>query len=300
MVITRAARYVFVTLASLFFAGCTQLKLLAANVPARFGNYTRSADIAYGQLPAQRLDVYAPAQAHDAPIVIFIHGGGWDNGDKSDYRFVGAALAAQGWLGVTIDYRLYPAVRFPAFVDDAALAVRYVREHASQWGGDPRRMFLLGHSAGAHIAMMLALDDAYLQHVGGDSRWLRGVIGLAGPYDFIPFVYDYMFDLFGPAADYPRSQPINYVRADAPPLLLLHGLADKEVLPRNTIHLTAAMQRCGGSVETHYYKGVNHVDIIAALSIPARGRAPVLAAMTRFIERQDALAGSAGGEPQPN
>lgn len=277
-------RYLFAALlACLTLTACTQLSLFAANAPAWFGNYQRKADLAYGDLPAQRLDVYKPTTARAAPIVIFIHGGGWDSGDKSEYRFVGAALAEQSWIGVTINYRLYPSVKFPEFIHDAALAVKYVRAHATEWGGDPNNIYLLGHSAGAHIATMLALDNEYLQQVGGDSRWLRGVIGLAGPYDFIPFVHDYMHDLFGPETNYPHSQPINFARVDAPPLLLLHGLADTNVLSRNTINLVAAMQQHNGNVQAHYYAGVNHTDIIAALSIPARNRAPTLVDIKKFI-----------------
>ena len=277
-------RAIFAALAGLTLAACTQVKLLAVNVPAWFGSYSRDKDLAYGPLSAQRLDVYRPSAARRAAVVIFIHGGGWNSGDKSEYRFVGAALAEQGWIGVTINYRLYPQVKFPDFMRDAALAVNYARAHATEWGGDPDKIYLLGHSAGAHIAAMLALDDEYLRQAGGSSGWLRGVIGLAGPYDFIPFTYEYMRDLFGPEADYPRSQPINYARADGPPLLLLHGLADTNVLPSNTINLVAALQKKTGNVRARYYVDVNHEDIVAAFSVLARGRAPVLADIKKFID----------------
>jgi acetyl esterase/lipase len=272
--------------AGALLSACTQLSLFAVNAPAWLGNYSRTSDIAYGELSAQRLDVYRPNHIERAPIVIFIHGGGWNNGDKAQYRFVGAALAEQGWICASMNYRLYPAVKFPAFVDDAALAIKYVHDHAREFGGDPQKIFVLGHSAGAHIAAMLSLDKRYLQKVGGDTRWLSGVIGLAGPYNFIPFAHDYMHDLFGPPSDYGLSQPVNFARSDAPPLLLLHGLADTNVKPTNTIRLVAAMQRQGGAVQARYYEGVNHTDIIAAMSIPARTRAPVLAEMKQFIENQ--------------
>lgn len=280
-------RILITAAASIFLTACTQVSLFAVNAPAWFGNYSRTTDIAYGELPAQRLDIYRPQNINKAPIVIFIHGGGWNSGDKNQYRFVGAALAEQGWICASINYRLYPAVKFPAFIDDAALAVKYVHDHASEFGGDPQKIFLLGHSAGAHIATLLALDNHYLQKVNADSGWLHGVIGLAGPYDFIPFVHDYMYDLFGTADNYWLSQPVTYARANAPPLLLLQGLADTNVLPRNTIHLVAAMQQHGGSAQARYYAGVNHVDIIAALSIPARNRAPVIADIKKFIEHAE-------------
>jgi acetyl esterase/lipase len=279
-------RAFFVGVSALLISACTQLSLLAVNTPALFGAYRRDADLQYGVLAKQRLDVYTPTKnsGQKLPIVIFLHGGGWNSGDKNQYRFVGAALAEQGWIGVSVNYRLYPAVKYPAFMDDAALAVKYVHEHATEWGGDSQKIYLMGHSAGAHIATMLALDNEFLQKIGGDSHWLRGVIGVAGPYDFIPFTFDYMHDLFGPEANYAQSQPVNYARADAPPLLLLHGMTDTNVLPRNTIKLVAAMQRQGGNVQAHYYEGVNHTDIIAAMSTPARGRAPTLADMKKFID----------------
>ena len=284
---------------ALLLSACTQLSLLAVNTPALFGAYRRDVDVHYGPLAEQRLDVYLPTKAPTKtstkvsalklPVVIFLHGGGWNSGDKNQYRFVGASLAEQGWIGVAVNYRLYPAVKYPAFMDDAALAVKYVHEHAVEWGGDAQQIYLMGHSAGAHISTMLALDNEFLHKVGGDSHWLRGVIGIAGPYDFIPFTFDYMHDLFGPASNYAQSQPVNYARADAPPLLLLHGLTDTNVLPRNTIRLVAALQRQGGQVDVHYYDGVNHTDIIAALSIPARGRAPVVADIKKFIDSHSAL-----------
>ena len=287
-----------VGVSALLFSACTQLSLLAVNTPALFGAYRRDADLHYGALAEQRLDLYTPtniqaSSSRKLPVVIFLHGGGWNSGDKNQYRFVGAALAEQGWIGVAVNYRLYPDVKYPAFMDDAALAVKYVHDHAAEWGGDVQQIYLMGHSAGAHIALMLALDEEFLHAAGGDSHWLRGVIGIAGPYDFIPFTFDYMHDLFGPEINYAKSQPVNYVRADAPPLLLLHGTTDTNVLPRNTIRLTAAMQRVGGNVQTHYYEGVNHTDIIAALSIPARGRAPVLADMKKFIDEPTPRAANA-------
>jgi acetyl esterase/lipase len=141
----------------------------------------------------------------------------------------------------------------------------------------------MGHSAGAHIAALLALNADYLNGVNVDTRSLRGVIGLAGPYDFMPFIHPYMFDLFGPAEHYPQSQPINFVRADAPRMLLLHGLRDKTVSPHNTEHLAKALTAVGASVTANYYPQANHGDLVAGFSIPARRRVPVLAAVSEFI-----------------
>jgi len=264
-------------------SACTQLSFLAANIPASFGDFSRQRDLAYGDQPRNTLDVYLPVSSVGAPVVVFFHGGGWNSGDKSDYKFVGAALAEQGYVAVLPNYRLYPQVKFPAFMQDAAQAVAWVQAHLHEWGADPRRVYLLGHSAGAHIASLLALNAEYLHAVNLDTGVLRGIIGLAGPYDFIPFKYDYMFDLFGPAANYPQSQPINFVRAAAPPMLLLHGMQDKTVAPFNTEHLAKALTVAGARVTADYYPHANHGDLVAGFSIPARGRVPVLAAVSKFI-----------------
>lgn len=269
---------------SVFSSACAQLAFVAANVPASFGHYSRQRDFAYGALPRNTLDVYLPATPKDAPVVVFFHGGGWNSGDKDNYKFVGAALAEQGYIAVLPNYRLYPAVKFPAFMNDAAQAMAWVKTRLSAWQADPQRLYLMGHSAGAHIAALLALDGEYLGQVAMTAAEVRGVIGLAGPYDFIPFSFDYMYDLFGPPERYPASQPINYVRADAPPMFLAHGSHDQTVDPANTQHLAAALRRVGVAVQTREYAGASHSDLIAALSIPARKRLPVLADISSFID----------------
>lgn len=267
-------------------SACTQLGFLAVNVPASFGDYSRRRDLAYGTHVRHKLDVYLPANPIGAPVVVFFHGGGWNSGNKADYKFVGAALADQGYVAVLPNHRLYPEVRFPAFVDDAAQAVAWVHSHLREWGANARRVYLMGHSAGAHIASLLALDSSYLQAVNVDPASVRGFIGLAGPYDFIPFKYQYMFDLFGPAERFAQSQPINFVRTDAPPMLLLHGMQDKTVAPYNTEHLASALTAAGAKVTAHYDAKASHGDLVAALSIPARRRAPVLSEVADFINNQ--------------
>ena len=264
-------------------SACTQLAFLAANIPASFGDYSRNRDLAYGIQPLNTLDVYLPAKPAGASVVIYFHGGGWNSGSKSEYKFVGAALAEQGYVAVLPNYRLYPQVKFPVFMQDAAQAVAWVQAHVAEWGADSQRVYLMGHSAGAHIAALLALNADYLNAVNVDTRSLRGVIGLSGPYDFIPFSYPYMFDLFGPAERYPQSQPINFVRAGAPRMLLLHGMQDKTVSPHNTEHLAKALAAVGASVKADYYPQANHGDLVAGFSIPARGRVPVLTAVSEFI-----------------
>ena len=278
-------------------SGCERLAFVAANVPTHFQHLSRSANLVYEAQGRQRLDVYAPPAATAAPVILFLHGGGWNSGSKDEYRFIGATFAKQGWVTVVPDYRLYPKVRFPAFVEDAAAALAWTRAHAAEHGGDPERIFLVGHSAGAHIAMMLALDRTFL---AAQPPWLKGVIGLAGPYDFLPFTRPYMNDVFGPPERFASSQPINFARADAPPLLLIHGLADTTVRPRNSRNLAARISALGGSAELRLYEGVDHGDILAALSLPGRRRAPTLADIVRFVdvhstEERDRSRAASGG-----
>src|SRR5579863_1511757 len=263
---TCATMALYTVLAGVVASGCTQLGLLALNTVASFSNYSRHTGLAYGSAPAETLDLYVPRNAAGAPVVVFFYGGGWDSGDKSSYKFVGAALAAAGVVAVIPNYTLYPKAKFPRFMQDAARSVAWTRAHAREWGGDPERLFLVGHSAGAHIAVLLGLDQEYLHQAGGSSQWLRGVVGLAGPYDFLPFTDAYLNDLFGPPAEFWRSQPINYVRADAAPLLLMHGLRDTRVSPNNTRSLTAAMQGLGAAVTTRYFPRADHADLAAAFS----------------------------------
>ncbi len=272
-----------VALAGVLVAGCTQLGFFTANVAAEWSDYSRKTNLAYGPAPAQHLDLYLPAHAKNSPVVVFFYGGGWNSGDKSSYKFVGAALASAGYIAVLPNYTLYPKARFPRFMQDAARAVAWARDHAAEWGGDPANLYVAGHSAGAHIAIMLALDEEYLKQVGGSTQWLRGAIGLSGPYDFLPFTEPYLNDLFGPESSFASSQPINFIRTDAPRVLLMHGTADRRVSVNNTHSLEKALRAVGAPVTAIYFAGANHGDLAAALSIPARHRLPVLSDMESFI-----------------
>lgn len=228
------------------------------------------------------LDVYAPPDAQDAPLAIFFYGGSWEEGAKADYRFVAMALARRGVVTMVPDYRLYPDVRFPDFVDDGAKAIRWARRNATEFGADPCLVFLIGHSAGAYIAAMLALDKRKLD---AESRAaLAGVVGLAGPYDFLPLHSDVLKRIFAPAGgDLSSSQPINYVRGNAAPMLLLSGLADKTVRPENSRRLAARIRAAGGSAETRFYKHVNHTMLIGTFSPLLRPLAPALKDTMAFI-----------------
>lgn len=272
-------------LASLAAACTPSLGTFNALAPRDSGGARVARDVAYADGSRHQLDVYAPPGASGLPVIVFIYGGSWSSGAKGDYAFAGAALASRGFVTVIPDYQLVPSARFPDFVDDCAAAVRWASDHAQEYGGDPSRIVLVGHSAGAYNVMMLALDAHYLRDAGVDATRIRGVVGLSGPYDFLPFDVDATRNAFGQAPDSALTQPVHFARSDAPPLLLLWGEADTTVGPRNLRSLDAAMRAAGGRVDTKTYPGVNHVDIMLALSRPLRGRAPTLADVTAFVER---------------
>lgn len=268
---------------------------LAVDLAARLQDHRRIADMAYGFGARQRLDVYLPTRL-TAPraTILYLYGGSWSSGAKEIYRFLGASLAARGFLAVIPDYSIYPDVRFPAFVEDAAVALRWAHAHAARFGADPRRLFVMGHSAGAHIASMLAFEKRWLAAVGLDSGAdLAGVIGLAGPYHF-EIDTDLLRGVFGPPENKGRTQPMAFVTRDAPPLLLATGEVDKTVLPRNTHDLAAAVRAAGGEVETIFYPRLGHREIIGAFSPIFSFLAPVAADVTAFISTKSARAANTG------
>ena len=272
-------------LMALSTSACSKLAFVAANVPAAFGAYDRQPDVPYGDGAEHRLDIYTPTTAASAPrpVVVFWYGGRWTTGDKADYRFVGAALAQLGCIAVLPNYRHYPQVKFAGFMEDAARAGVWAYEHAAELGGDRKRFYLMGHSAGAHLAALTTLDKRYFQATGRPAPAIAGTIGLSGPYDFLPFTDSDIEDMFAPPDRYAESQPITFARADAPPMLLIHGLADQTVWPKNSINLAAALRSRGAAVTLKLYPKLVHADTVAALSIPARGRAPTLADVAEFI-----------------
>lgn len=291
-------RTVLAGVSALLAAGCGRVAFMAANAPAVFGAYQRHVNIAYGAGPQHRLDVYVPDKPVlvPRPLVVFWHGGRWSFGDKADYRFVGAALTELGYVAVLPNYRHYPEVKMPGFMDDAARAALWAAAHCGEFGTDPSLLYLMGHSAGAHLAALLALDPRYFAAAGKAAPPIAGVIGLSGPYDFLPLLEADVQDMFGPPQIYPESQPINFVRADAPPMLLVHGLRDETVWPKNSRNLASLLRSRGVPVSLKLYHKLVHADTVAALSLPARGRAPALADIAAFVrERQVSHAAAAAG-----
>ena len=269
--------------ACMALCACSPFVILNAVAPGK--GFSRQADVAYGPLPRQKLDVYAPDDAgkRPFPVVVFFYGGGWDSGQRKEYRFVGAELATRGVMTIVADYRLYPEVVFPAFVEDAALAVKWAQDHLAEAGGNPKRLFVMGHSAGAQIAAMLALNSQYLRAAGADPRAIAGLIGLSGPYDFLPLKSAKLKKIFGDPA--PRStQPIDFVTADAPPTLLINGSDDTRVDPGNSRRLAASLTAAGRRVEHRVYPNVGHSRVVAGFSPPLARGVPVTDDVVRFID----------------
>ena len=267
--------------------GCVQLSFVAANAPAYFGNFTRQAGIPYATGVRSKLDVYVPKLAQRRPVVVFWYGGSWQKGGRGSYRFVGAALAEAGYVTVLPDYRLYKQVRFPDFNDDAAHAVVWAHQHAAQLGGDPGKLFVMGHSAGAHIAASIALDDRYLRRAGGDPAWIRGLVGLSGPYVLKPNT-PALNAIFSAPFSPTDWQLQNFVSAASPPALLVHGADDTLVLPANSEELGRRLRAVGVAADVRIVPGIGHADTLAALSVPARRRAPTLAYVRAFIDARSA------------
>lgn len=258
--------------------GCSPAALLNTTV-SRSG-YTLEADIPYGSLPRQKLDVYTPVQPRaDGKSVIFFYGGSWDSGAKGDYLFVGQALAARGITTIIPDYRVYPEVVYPTFLDDGAAATAWA---AKKTGVE--KLFVAGHSAGAYIAIMMVANTPYLAATGVDRMKLPGGIGIAGPYDFLPLTSRRLQEIFG-GPDRRETQPITYVRAPLPPILLLHGTTDTMVKPSNSERLAEAWRRTGGKAELKLYPEVDHIDIVGSFSELLRKRAPTLQDTISFIDR---------------
>jgi acetyl esterase/lipase len=265
----------------LSLSACTPAQLLNATI-SRNG-ITVTHDVVYGPSPREKLDIYRPDGAAHMPVIVFFYGGSWNSGSKAMYPFVAATLARRGYAVVVPDYRLYPEVRFPTFLQDSAKSVAWTQAHLPEIGGDPERLFLMGHSAGAYNAVMLGLDGSFLKAAGSSRDSIAGIIGLAGPYDFLPITGADIRPIFASVNDGPQSQPIFYVDGHAPPMLLLAGADDETVLPRNTTALAARIASKGGAVQSRIFPGLGHIGLITAIAPIFQGRAPVLAAVTDFI-----------------
>jgi len=278
-------RSLFAMLPALLTA-CSAVDVLNATVPT--DTYRNFSDLPYGNQPRQKLDAYLPNQAKTdktLPMVVFFYGGSWSTGDRADYRFVGEALASQGIIALVADYRLSPEVRYPVFLQDSALAMRWAFDNAQKYGADPARIFVMGHSAGAYNAAMMALDKRWLGGVGLSPAKLAGWIGLAGPYDFLPIGDRKTQVAFEWPNTPPDSQALFHASSASPPALLLAPEKDSLVnTQRSTVGMAHRLKSSGVRVESELYDTVSHVTIVATMASVLRSRAPVLERVTGFVK----------------
>ena len=272
-------------------AACSPVRLVNALTPT-FG-LTKTANVAYlpDGNPRHHLDVYQPSDSKSAatgrPVVIFFYGGAWQEGSRADYLFVAEALTQRGYVVVIPDYRVYPEVMYPDFLTDGAAAVAWTAANIDRFGGDRSRLFLMGHSSGAHIATMLALDPSYFEAQKLPPASVKGVIGLAGPYDFLPLTEPNVIALFSSEKDLSLTQPIAYVKPgiapSIPSILLLHGDADVRVYPKNSINLARELRAAGAKVEFDLLPGIDHVSIIGKFTRLLRGDGKIVDRVDQFI-----------------
>jgi acetyl esterase/lipase len=255
------------------------------NIPAAMdGGVHKDADIAYADGDRKKLDIYRPEHADGpAPVVMFIYGGGWAAGDKFEYEFVGHAFAAAGYVAVIPDYRKFPEVTYPGFLEDNAQAMKWIEDNIANYGGDKNRFFLAGHSAGAYNSVMLALDHSFRKEYGVTMP-IRAVAGISGPYNFYPFEYDEVRRVFGEAPNSEGTQPVNLVTQDAPPMLLVNGTSDPIVRKENAHALAGKLKDQGIWVTEKYYDGFGHMEPVIALGALWRWRMPVLADVLEFFQ----------------
>lgn len=278
-------------LLALIATGCQSVGFGIANagVPAP------AASVVYDRQRNLSLDIYRPAAPANspAPVVVFIYGGSWRSGERGQYRFVGQRLAQSGVLAIVADYRTFPRAVFPGFVEDAAGAVAWARAHAAEHGGDPQRLYVAGHSAGALIAALIGVDARYLAPHGMTPRDLAGVIGLSGPYDFEIAGYE---DVFGPEAQWPQAQPIHFVDGDEPPFLLVHGTGDQVVEAKDSQEMAGKLRNAGVRAELLWLPDAGHLAPLVAMY--RRGSHPALLdAIRAFVGGRSVDNGSAAASP---
>lgn len=257
----------------------------------------KHANLAYADGERKKLDIYRPEDTSGgpAPVVMFIYGGGWRAGDKFEYEFAGRALAANGFVVVIPDYRLWPEAKYPDFLDDNAQAMKWIEDNIAGYGGDNTRFFLAGHSAGAYNAVMLSMDSSFRQEFG-ITMPIRAVAGLSGPYNFYPFEYGEVRETFGEAPNPEGTQPVNLITSETPPMFLASGSTDPIVRRQNSEVLAQRLRANNIWVTEKYYEGFGHLEPVVALGMLWRWRMPVLKDMVDFFQTFGAFP---SGTPRP-
>lgn len=265
----------------LLLSGCSGVEVL--NKLAEQDKVILSENILFDKKKSLYLDVYQPkaVNAIQSPVIIFYWGGRWQEGDKTMYQFVGRELAKRGIVTVIPNYRLWPKVGYKGFLQDSVHAVKWVKQNIEKYGGDANQVFAMGHSAGAYNAVMLGLNNPFLKN---PREVLSGVIGISGPYDFLPFTSKDLPQIFGPAEEFTSTQPINWVDGKNSPLLLIHSLNDDIVYPKNTKNLARKIKQHGGQVETLYLKELSHPMMIGVVSNLLSWKAPTADRIESFVK----------------
>ena len=269
----------------LVFQNSMAFKTLLSSLISESGA-TVERGLAYGPHQRHKLDIYRPESGEDSgPIAFFLYGGGWRGGDRATYGFVGSALAAHGITTVIPEYRLYPEVKFPSFVEDAARAYAWTSEQLAENGGDQRPIVVIGHSAGAHIGALLVLDRDYLNGRQPAVGQPAGFVGLAGPYAFDPTTWHSTKEIFAGANSADDARPVAFARHDAPPALVMHGLDDSVVRLWNMQTLAKELKGAGANVRQIELPDIGHIGVVLAVAWPFRWRAPVLSETLDFIDQ---------------
>jgi acetyl esterase/lipase len=248
-------------------------------------------DVAFHLDMAPRLDVYWPGEGEGYPVLIFVHGGSWKDYDKKLFAPVAQKLLPEGMVVVIPDYTLYPDATYEQMARETAAAIAWTLENAARYGGDPDRIIVAGHSAGAHLSGLAVLDPRYLEELGHSSDEICGWIGMSGVYD-IQAEYDYwvdkgstpevMLEVMGGQQNFGQASPLSYVRAGLPPLLVIHGDEDETVPVAISTAFHAALQAAGAPSRLIVYPGAGHSDyLFAGLS---EERAPIVDHIVQFVQ----------------
>ncbi|MCB2107143.1 MAG: alpha/beta hydrolase [Rhodobacteraceae bacterium] len=269
--------------AAVWLAACAPIDMLNALIPGE--GYHVVKDVPYGDGPRHKLDIYLPDSPgpKPAPVIVFFYGGSWTSGERGEYKFVGEALASRGFIAVVPDYRHHPEGLFPGFVEDGGAAVAWTSAHVAEYGGDAGKIVVMGHSAGAHIAALLALVPHFVADKGGPEDAIKGFVGLAGPYSFDPLAFRGSREVFARLDDIDSARPVTFVRTDAPPMLLMHGDDDGTVGPYNSHDMAAALAKAGARYELRTYADTGHVGLILALAKPFQGNGLILDRVASFV-----------------
>ncbi len=292
--------YAFLTFILLFILLVAFKPLWVMNHFAFSLKVKRFKNLAYVGVDCQHerhtLDLYVPQKwDKNKPILVFIHGGSWDEGHKNDYEFAGSALANLGYITAVMNYRLYPQVQFPSFIEDMAAAIASLPDHLSQLdlpAFTPLNIVLMGHSAGAHSAAMLAAKPEYLMKANAQVN-VRAFIGLAGPYD-LPLDDPLVIGKFDGIELHPADKavahnrhdanPINLAQSSMPNTLLIHGAKDDTVGPYHSEHFKERLDQLKVDCEHVVYAKADHRTLVGALSIYGRFLNPVYADIARYLK----------------